>query len=287
MSNKNVYIAFAVAVALVLQLSSASTVTLTGGCPSYIINSSNSYIAFNVTNTGNGAASDLTMSISFQGLSAANSTQVIALVSPNSSYTRKFPLSNVIGLGSYAVNVNATYVQSGSTYGTVFPCIVHIGSLAGGPLVAVASVKGNRLYLNVTNNAQQEIQANVVAVVPPGFKVANSTEVVNVPSNGKADVYFDVASPSYTDASFPLTGELSYEYQGYHYAQIASAAIVFGSSGTGGGSGILGIGIVGLALIAIVVVILALIVLSVIFRRKGKPGSPLQPDAQTQEVPHQ
>jgi hypothetical protein len=270
MRCKNLFIALAVAVALIAPLAAASTVTLTGGCPTYTINSIRNYILFNVTNSGDGAASDLSMSVNFPGINSSSSTQTIQNVAPNSSYSRRFYLSSIPGQGSYAVNVNATYAQAGSSYATVFPCIVYVGSLAGGPLVETASVSGNRLYINVTNTASQEISANVTAVVPAAFKVSNPTKAIQVAPNGKAGIYFDVVAPSYTDASFPLIGELSYEYGSSHYAQMASAALVFSSGGAAGSGG--GIGLVGWGLVVIVIIILALIAVSIFVRVKGKGG---------------
>jgi hypothetical protein len=258
-----------VSVALLVAISTASTVTLSGGCPLYVINQSRSYITFNVTNSGDGTASDMRISATFPGISAANSTIVIPSIGPNSSYSERFHLSNLVGFGSYAVNINATYVQSGSNYATVFPCIIYIGTLTGGPLFESVSVKGDRMSVNITNTEPQSFEAQVTAVVPPSFTVVNSTKAITVGADGHAGLYFDLVSPKYTDATFPVIGELSYEYNGTHYAQMASAALVFGSGASPSNSGG-GFGIVGLILAVIIVAIVALIVVSLIVgRRRG------------------
>ena len=167
------------------------------------------------------------------------------------------------GQGSYAVNFNATYVQSGSNYATVFPCIIYIGSLAGGPLVETASVSGKRLYVNVTNTASQEHRRPTLQRwCLRASRSASHIKTLTVAPNGNAGLSFDIATPAYTDASFPVIGELSYEYNGTHYAQMASAALVFGSAGSAGAP-TAGMGAVGWALVAIVVVILVLIAASI------------------------
>ncbi|MDE1865490.1 MAG: hypothetical protein KGH94_02535 [Candidatus Micrarchaeota archaeon] len=280
MRCRNLFAWIAIAIAMLATLSVASTVTLTGGCSSYLINSSRSYMLFNLTNSGDGGAANLVLSVAFPGIAAANSTNTIQNVGPQSKYSVKFYLSNTTDQGSYAVNVEATYLQSGSTYSTVFPCVINIGTRTQeGPLVETAHVSGKRLYVNITNTASQSIQANVTAVVPPGFTVAESERQVDIAPNGRGTVYFDVTTPSYTDASFPLSGELSYWYNGSHYAMMSSVPLVFGPSGISNG-GLGGMGVVGLALIAIVVIIVALIALSIAMkaRRGGKSAQPGGPD---------
>jgi hypothetical protein len=270
MSYKNIVAAFAIVIAFILPLSAASTVTLTGGCPLYLINSSRSYITFNITNTGNGTASDLQLNAVFPGIDAHNTTQIIPTVAPDTNYYKDFYLDKLIGEGSYAVNINATYVQSGSNYATVFPCIIYIGSLSGGPLLESVSVTGHIMNVTIRNTAAQSIEAQVTAVVPPSFSVKNATKAVTIAPDGKASVTFDVVTPNYNDASFPLIGELSYEANSTHYAQMASAALVFGSPVTTTGGG--GIGLVTLVLIIIIVVILVLIAVSFYLRMNAHKG---------------
>jgi hypothetical protein len=268
MSYRNLLMGFAIVIALAVPLSGASTVTLTGGCPLYVINASHRYITFNIANTGDGTASDLLISASFPGIDARNSTAVIPNVGPDSNYSENFRLSSLVGRGSYAVNINATYVQSGSNYATVFPCIIYIGSLAGGPLQESVSIKGSTMTVNITNIAPQQIKAQVDAVVPPSFSVKNSTKPITVGADGRAELSFDIISPAYTDASFPVIGELSYEYNGTHYAQMGSAALVFGSVGGPSAKGG-GIGLMGLILAAVVIAILVLIIASLVLRHRG------------------
>ncbi len=271
MMNAKTLVVAAIAISLLVQISmSSSVVTLTGGCPLYVINSSRSYITFNVTNTGNGTASDLLISASFPGITTINATQVIPTVAPGVKYSKEFPLTHLIGQGSYAVNINATYVQGGSNYATVFPCIIYIGSLSGGPLIERVSVTGNRMYVNVTNTAPQSIEAQVTAVVPPEFTVKNSTKALTIAADGKASTYFDIITPSFSDASFPVIGELSYEYNNNHYAQMANGALTFGAqvATTSGG----GLGPVLWALVIIVIIVLVLIVISLILRFRRPKG---------------
>lgn len=270
MTHKNILAAIAVAIAILVPISGASVVTLTGGCPLNIVNSTNNYITFNLTNTGNGTASDFLVGANFTGISSANQTQVIPQLEPGASYSKRFYLSPqaVKALyGSYAINLNATYVQAGSNYATVFPCIIYIGSQVGGPLLESVSVSGDRLYVNVTNTGPQKIEAQVSAVIPPVFSVQAKTKAVTVAPDGKAGTVFNITTPNYNDASFPVIGELSYEYNGTHYAQMGSAAIVFGSGGSTSGGGL---SITMWALLGIIIVILILIVVSLLKRHMDK-----------------
>ncbi len=278
---KNVLMGLAIVIAMVVPLSGAATVvTLTGGCPLYVINSTHSYITFNVTNNGNGTASDLqvyatfpginTGNATYPGITAGNAVAIIPNVEPGMTYSREFYLSKLVGRGSFAVNINATYAQAGSNYATVFPCIVYIGSLVGGPLQESVSISGNKMSVNVTNSAPQSLKAQVYAVVPPSFSVKNATMPITVVANGRAGLSFDIVSPTYTDASFPVIGELSYEYNGTHYAQMASAALVFGHGGSAKVAG--GMGLVGWILVVIIVVILVWIIASLLLKRRKELG---------------
>jgi hypothetical protein len=270
MSYKNLLAAFAIFIAFAIPLSNASTVTLTGGCPLYVINSSRSYITFNIDNTGNGTASDLWMSANFSGIDPQNAVAHIQEMGPNSSNTVQFYLSRFAGQGGYAVNINATYSQSGSTYTTVFPCIIYIGEQTSGLLNEVVSVKGKVMTVGITNIAPEAIEAQVDAVVSPAFSVKNGTRAVTVRADGHTELYFNITTPSYNDATYPVIGELSYEYNGTHYAQMGSAPLVFGSGGiqtanTGGGGGI---GLTVWILAAVVAVIVILIAASLLMRRR-------------------
>ena len=268
--SRSLLMGFAIAVAFATTLSGASTVTLTGGCPAYVINASRSYITFNITNTGNGTATSLWMSVSFPGIDSVNATAAIQEIGPGAHYSKQFHLSRLPEQGSYVVNINANYMQAGNGYATVFPCMIYIGNIVGSPMLETASIKGNRFTVNITNTAPQSIEANVTAVVPPGFSVQNATKTVTVDSGRSAALHFDIASPAYNDASFPIIGELSYEYNGVHYAWMASAALVFGSTGAvGGGNGGSGMGLAGWIVGVVVVVIVVLIMVSIFQKRSG------------------
>ena len=107
-------------------------------------------------------------------------------------------------------------------------------------------------------------------MVPPSFKVNNATKAITVPANGHAGLSFQISTPTtYTDATFPVIGELSYEYNGTHYAQMGSAALVFGSAGISKPIGN-GIGLIGWALVIVIIVILILIIISLFMKKRGE-----------------
>ena len=264
MARADILAAFIVFASILAAAPLASTVTLTGGCPAYPIGANSSYITFNVTNTGDGTAANLTISTGFPGVDSRNSTAIAPEVGPAAGYSHRFFLSSLPGQGSYALNINATYLQDGTRYSTVFPCIVYVGAIVQGPLVEAVSVSGGVMLVNITNSADQSVDAQLSVVVPPGFKASDPQRAAMVSAGGSSLLRFQISSPSYTGASFPVTGELSYSYNGIHYAQVASAAIAFGSGATGGG-----IGLSGWVFIAMIVIILVLIAASLVLNRRG------------------
>ena len=60
-----------------------TTVTLTGSCYAGVINQSVNYIVFNLSNSGNGPASDIILAPAFEGATTPNST---ANIRPHESF---------------------------------------------------------------------------------------------------------------------------------------------------------------------------------------------------------
>src|ERR1700733_1000124 len=93
---------FILPILLLLSIAGASTVTLTGSCYATIINQTNNYIQFNITNSGNGTATNLIIEPVVSGASLVNSTPItIPLVAPNGAYPQKIYLDNFTIPGSY------------------------------------------------------------------------------------------------------------------------------------------------------------------------------------------
>jgi uncharacterized membrane protein len=72
---------------------------------------------------------------------------------------------------------------------------------------------------------------------------------------------FKVTTPAYTGASFPIAVDISYTYDGIHYAKIAESSITFGGAKTYGFS--LSLLVIG----AVVILLLLLIIVSVVKKR--------------------
>ncbi len=261
------FLIIAVAILLV-GVSGASTVTLTGSCYSNTINATNSRMQFNITNSGNGTATDMVIEPEISGAQlAGNSTMLIPFVEPGMSYPQQIVLSNFSMPGSYVERFVVRYSQGSSTFTTIFPCIVNIGSRSVS-LLAVTGVtrSGNRLVLNISSIADYPITANVSAFAPPDFNISQSMQNVTVRGYSLSNVSFAFVPPSITDAAFPISIIVSYARNGVHYSTLAITTITFGSKSSGNA----GFSYIIIASIAVIAAIIALIIFSALRgRHKG------------------
>lgn len=259
-------------------IAAASTVTLTGSCPTSIINSSGGILRFNLLNSGNGTATNFITSPLVDGASMRNSSAYFSTVAPGTNYNASFYLYNAIANGSYAINFDSSYVQDGNSYSTLFVCEVYIGSYVQGPIGISSSYANKKIVANISNIVADPISAQVAILAPNGFRVQNPSANITVPKYSNVVRSFNVSIPNYTSATFPVLAELSYMYDGIHYSGISTAIVTFGASPEGpGGSKT---SLINLAFAIFAIVIIVLIAASLIHGKMGKG----KPKAQESEI---
>jgi hypothetical protein len=245
---------------------SASTVTLTGSCYGQLVNQTNNYIIFNLTNSGNGSATNFVLEPILQGASTQNKSITIPVVAPSGSYSEKIYLSNFTLPGSYVERFVASYSQGSSTFITLFPCLVDINQQAQS-LLGITNIgkASGSIYANISNIADYPINAQVVAYAPPAFTVKSPSQNVTIKQYSLTNVSFAYTAPAYTNAEFPITVAVSYVLDNVHYAALSVTTISFGggtsTGGLGGNTVLIGIGIV-------IAIMLILIVISIVKKPK-------------------
>jgi len=262
--------ALIIAIVALIGISAASTVTLTGTCYASLINQTNNYLQFNLTNSGNGTASNLVIEPVIDGASPTNATISLSLVAPGTTYPEKVYLNNFGIPGSYVERFVVSYSQGSASYITIFPCLVDIGQSAQS-LLGITSItkSGNHISANISNIADYPITANVVVFSPPSFSISQPFKNVTVNQYSLTNVSFSFGSPKYTNAQFPIVIAVSYLKDGVHYATLGVATITFGS---GSGSQILSLGnnLILIVVGIVVIVILALIIFSAVRNKGGR-----------------
>lgn len=257
-------------VLMLIGIAGASTVTLTGSCYSRTINQTNNYILFNITNSGNGTATNMVLEPIIQGASTANSGLSIPLVAPSGSYSEKVYLSNFSVPGSYVERFIASYSQGSSTFITIFPCLANIGQQAQS-LLGITSIgrSSNKILVNISNIADYQIGAQVAAYAPPEFNISPQTKNVTIKQYSLTNASFAFTAPSYTNAEFPVAIAVSYTKNGVHYASLGVTTISFGN---GQSAQLLNLGgnLILVAIGVVIAIILILIILSVSINRKKK-----------------
>lgn len=258
------------ALVAIIGVSSASTVTLTGTCYSNLINQTNNYMKFNLTNSGNGTATNLLLEPVISGASAINTSILIPLVAPGGIYVEKVYLSNFSTPGSYVERFIARYSQGSSNFVTIFPCLANINVNARS-LLSITGInrKSNIVRVNLTNIADYPIKAQVAIYAPPAFTLNNSIQNITLKPYSLSNFSFEVATPQYTNAEFPVAISVSYLSNSLHYSTLAVTTIQFGNNTSLAQSIVNGNGllfIVG----AIIFVILFLIILSIVLKRGKK-----------------
>jgi len=257
---------------LLIGITAASTVTLTGTCYSNIINQTNNYITFNLTNSGNGTATNFLLAPIIEGASALNSTISIPLVAPGNIYSERIYLSNFTIPGSYVERFITRYSQGSSTFVTLFPCLVRINQNAQS-IIAITNItkskNSDNLSVSISNIANYPIAAQVSVYAPPDFTVVNSTRNITLKQYTSTSASFSVSTQAqYTNSEFPIVVAASYIRGNVHYATLAETTISFGAA-PGSATSALTDNLLLFGIVAFIVIIIVLIALSVILR-KGK-----------------
>lgn len=269
----------------------ASTVTLKGSCPtqSYLLNQTNHYIPFNITNLGNGTATNLLILPVLQGASTPNATITIPIVAPGSTYTERIYASNYTVPGTYVEYFVSRYSQDADTFVTIFPCIVSIGQRTQS-LISILNISSTstRLGVSMANIGTSPITATVVAQGPPTFTIAEPVRNVTIGAYTHTGISFNLSSPSYTNSDFPVAVSASYVSNGLHYSTLGVTTIAFGASPGSTTNSSSGPSILEIAVIAIVAVLIALITFSVVRKRAsgGKDGSHHSEERKAHEHEH-
>ncbi len=257
-----------ISIVILTGIAAASTVTLTGTCYSKIINQTNNYITFNLTNSGNGTATNFLIEPIIDGANSLNSTLLIPLVAPGSTYSERVYLTNFTTPGSYVQRFVTRYSQGTSTFVTLFPCLVNIGQNAQSILAITnlsQSSKGNNISFSISNIANYPISAQVSVYAPPDFSIQNSTRNISFSQYSSTGASFEFTKPQYTNAEFPIVIAASYTAKDVHYATLAVTTISFGGpAATSAPTS----NILLFLIITLIVIILVLIIISVMKKRK-------------------
>lgn len=256
-------------VAAIIGTSAASTVTLTGTCYSGIISDKNNYIQFNLTNSGDGAATNLVITPRISGATPNNTTVSIPLVKPNTTYGEKIYLWNFTTVGSYVELFLVKYTQGTSTFTTVYPCLATFFKGAQSQIVVTGLTRNtSRVVVNLSNTATFPITGSAVIYAPSSFNVSPKYDNFTINPRQIKRVSFDVVPPQYTNAEFPVTVAISYTQAGVHYATLAITTVTFPASlGLGLSLGEL---LLIIGLLAAIIIIIALIIISIIVNRRRK-----------------
>ena len=272
--NKRVLLPMILIMSLAQLAAATTTVTLTGSCPTSIINQSSNYLQFNISNSGNGAATELMLVPLLEGATTSNSVITIPLVAPGYNYSTKFYMYNFTEPGSYVDYIRASYSQGSSTFVTLFPCLANIMERSQSLLqITEMNRTGSRLSVSVVNLAGYPIDTNVTIQAPPTFGIQPASGMIplRVAPNSHSTAVFNLSIPNYTGASFPVVAAVSYSNSSMHYATLKFETISFAASGSASS----GTSIVTIGVVTVIIILIALILLS--FAKKGpkQPHSPL------------
>jgi hypothetical protein len=199
------------------------------------------------------------------GAGLRQNATVINEVLPGSSESIGFPVNSVSVPGSYAVNFEVTYDQQGSKFSTLFPCIVNIGT-ASESLVSDNVSYGSRvLRAKLMSGSNSTINVTATAVLPNGFYTSEPQRNLSIAPYGEKNLSFNVTLPDYGSATLPAAVELSYVYDGLHYAYFSTTSIVFSDKTAPNHS----ISLLNIAFAAVIAALICLIIISFVFKRKG------------------
>jgi hypothetical protein len=250
-------------------LPSASTITLTGSCPSVVLPSGGGYLKFTLLNNGNGTAENLIVSPVFPGVSVGSSTYSIASLPPNTNYTFNVGINSTKLDGTFTGYFIVRYQQDLSTEFAIFPCYLSVGNSTTSTLsITGISSNGKRLYLILYNIGATPIAATLGVAAPPQFSISPQNVSVSVGSHSSIRQQFNITEPQ-TVGVFSIVGIASYIANNTHYSTLYSYPLSTGD--TVNGVGIASTLTQNLPIIVVVIAILIivfLIALSIVRKRK-------------------
>ncbi len=243
----------------------ADTITLTGTCSQSIVNATNNHITFNLSNSGNGTATNILLLPRVSGGITANTSMHANILAPDSAIGFDIYMHNLSYPGSYAQNFLVEYGQGSSAFIALFPCIVPIISNAQGAVVvgSVSNPSGS-LYNATIENPSFPVNAVVQVAVPPELSAKPQSFNLTLGQSSVSQISYNVTPIVSEVGTFTSAIEVSYIYEGMHYASMRAFGVSIGShaaAGTGNFT-LIAIG-------AVIICIIILLILSVI-RGGGK-----------------
>jgi hypothetical protein len=216
---------------LATALSTAGTVTLTGTCSQAIINKTNNYATFSLSNSGNQTASNLLIIPQIKGVISLNQSESISYLSPNQNQTQKFYFSNFSAPGSYAEAFVVEYGQGSNTFYALFPCLLNFGN-SSKSTVAIEKVTqaSNMLTISVLDLSQSPINISVSTLLPPAFTASPSVQNSLVSPNSAKNFTFNLSYPQFSGASYTIGIAVSYLQNNIHHATLQPYLITFNPS---------------------------------------------------------
>ena len=262
---------FLILLSIMVGVVGASTVTLTGTCYSGIITEPNNYIVFNLTNSGNGTATNLVITPMINVATPNNTTVTIPFVGPGVTYSEKIYLWNFTSAGSFVEQFAVRYSQGTNQFTTIFPCLADF--LVGAQsLVGITNLgrTSSGVFVNFTNTAPYTVNTQATIYAPPSFLVSPLSSNSSVQPHGNVTEGFEVTPPQITDAEFPIAVGVSYVVNGVHYSTLAVTSITFAGIPASSKLPQLGGTLLIISLLLAIIIIIILIVLSIIYSRKKK-----------------
>lgn len=228
-----------------------------------MVNSSNNVFVFNLTNYGDGAATDLYLLPMFSGVSTFNNTLHVPVVSPGAHYSESFYLNNFSMPGSYVEYFLANYSQGAETFTTFFPCILAVNR-SSRSVIRIFSINQSKgtLHVLLLNYYNGTINATVHVQVPSSFAALSPNSSVTIGPLTQKTVSFNITVPEYTSASFPIGVAVSYTDNGVHYATMAQISMVFGGPASSD------LKLTTIAIAVVIAILLLLIALSILKKRQ-------------------
>ncbi len=253
---------------LCLSMARADTITLTGTCSPSVVNATHDYIEFNLSNSGNGTATDILLLPKISGASSYNQSVSANILAPESTLQFMVYAHNLSYPGDYAENFLVEYGQGSSTFIALFPCLVPVLARTQSAVLIEDVANSSRSAYNATIvNPSYPVNASVQVVVPEELTARPSAFNVELNTTVPSRISFNVTPLASGVGTFTSAIEASYVYKGMHYASLQTFGVSIGAAASGGSGDI-----TLLALAAIIICIIALIAFS-IARGRARPAA--------------
>ncbi len=263
---KQLIVAFVVLAAL-LGYAGASTVTLTGTCTGQTLTANSSTLYFYLSNTGDGAATNLLIVPRLFGLSTYEQSENLSALDPASNASFAFHTSNFSYPGTYVGGFILEYEQGSSQYISTFPCMYSIlNSTRSLVSVQSSNITPKRLTLSLASLSSVPLNVTAFVLAPPTFTIKPANQTLRMPPDTISTMLFNITSPHMSGVSFTIGAIISYVSGGKHYAYLVDNVLLFPSGSGGSNSGYLLIALI----VGVVAVILILIAVALVKRKKEK-----------------